>query len=266
MQAKEQLDNCRRTFTSPAEWLEEIAVADIEGSKLNGCSDSWLFDPEEIAVVKTQRIAVDSDLRSHLVDLFGEPYFNDLMQLYVDLSLREYSEQVLGLRKPDPSKPRRRVAWERPLLRQLILIQTFRSEPGIVGKLKRYADACRREDMAELVLSEMLWSGWAIVSPRTVRVIDSGDVWVVALPDRRSPHRHLSERDILQYMLNHAGTLFEEANSYLGIQREGEQFVLDVVKLFADLDEACTFARKIGQRLVTNLKSQQCLDLEFDAE
>ena len=260
MAASTRSNDRHRTRNVSSEMLQQLATADVKGWPLNGSGKREHPSQEEQDEIRDQQLAESIELRSFLVDLFGEESFNELLHLYLFLSLREFSVEILGLPKPDPTKPRRRMVRERPLLRQMILIGTFHCERLIGSKLQRYLDMCRRKDMSEIALSEHLPSDWVVISPRTARAVSHFDAWSVPIVGQQAQYESLSDNAVSDYIRDHASVLFAEHDAYLSLHQQRGLITLEVIRVFSDVDSARSFARRIEQRWITNLKTGTIVD------
>jgi hypothetical protein len=247
----------RRTHTASDAVLEIQAVADIEGARMNACLGAGQFDPEECDSLKAQRLAERIELFNVLNDWLGERYFKEMLDLFVFCSTRD-------LNPGNPSKPQRQKDEERLVLRRLILLGTFGFDHGVASKTQTALDLSRAENMAETILSAILRSRWTIVSPRTARAIRPPNAWAVPIGGCRLSFRSLSEDEARDYIWDRADTLFAEQDTYLTVRQRDGIIELDIVKPFAELDCACSFAKMMEQQRIINLKTQQWIDPESD--
>jgi hypothetical protein len=242
----------RRTKNSVPEFIWDMEVAGIDGTRPdNGSGRGW-FDPEECALLKSQQLSERSELRLLLVDWLGDERLMNAMNLYVHLSLREIA--------PDnPSRPYRSQASERPFLQHLILLAAFDCDYGIAGPLQVALDFSRAEIMASSAIAKCLRSEWAVVSPRTARAIPALDAWAVPIGTQ---HRcvSLSEDQISRFVLENGDSFLAERDTYLSVTHQENTFVMSAIKLLARLEPASIFAQSIGQRVIFNIGTQQIIE------
>jgi hypothetical protein len=247
----------RRTYNLSDPVLQQLAIADVSGWPVNGSGNREQFDLAKRYEARQRQLAQRMELRDFLLELFGDEHFHATMDLFVELSTRQID--------PDPSKAHRRKAAERPLLKRMILLGLFRSDRPINEVLRANLEQCRIEDMAEAAVANIGRSKWTIVSPRTARAIRNADLWSVQIEGRQAVYQSLSKDDTSEFIRDQATVLFEEDGAYLSRWHQGRRTVLEVVKLFPDLESARAFAKTSGERWITNVKTQQTIDAGSEA-